>query len=209
LTAALPDALRKLLPPSLAAMVLPHRLAKDQRLFLQRQRPRRMYFVVDGEVVLDRMGEQGQAIVLQRVQHGFVAEASLQSGSYHCDARVTLAGHAMALPIEPLKTALLQDPPFAQRWIAMLSTEVRRLRGQCERLSLRGVRERLLHLIETEGVDGTLAAASGLKSLAMELAVSHEALYRVLAALEKEGVLVRAPGSLSLRRRGPPNPPIR
>ncbi len=108
----------------------------------------------------------------------------------------------MALPIEPLKAALMQDTAFAQRWIAMLSTEVRRLRGQCERLSQRGVRERLLHLIETEGVDGRLAVASGLKSLAMELAVTHEALYRALAVLEQEGIVSRTPANICLRGRG-------
>lgn len=73
----------------------------------------------------------------------------------------------------------------------MLNAEVRRLRAQCERMSLKGVGERLLHMVETEGVDGRLRIGSGLKSLATELAVSHEALYRAVAALEKSGVIVR------------------
>ena len=158
-----------------------------------------MYFVVSGEIVLERIGAHGNAVVLQRIRHGFIAEASLQSGSYHCDGLVTEDLQAVALPLEALKERLAQDPEFALRWIAMLNGEVRRLRAQCERLSLRGVGERLLHLIESEGVEGRLAITCGLKSLATELAVTHEALYRAVARLEKERVVVREPGGISLR----------
>jgi hypothetical protein len=102
------------------------------------------------------------------------------------------------MPIDPLKAELATDSAFALRWIGMLNAEVRRLRAQCERMSLKGVGERLLHMVETEGVDGRLPIGSGLKSLATELAVSHEALYRTVAALEKSGVIVRESGGLML-----------
>lgn len=197
---ALPDSLRSLLPPALLAALVPVRLPKGERLFLQRQRPRHMYFVVSGEIVLERIGAQGNAVVLQRVRRGFIAEASLQSGSYHCDGRVTADGEAVALPLDALRDELARNPGFALRWIRMLNDEVRRLRAQCERLSLRGVGERLLHAIETEGVDGRLAVPSGLKSLASELAVTHEALYRAVATLEKQKIVFREPGGISLRR---------
>lgn len=196
---ALPDTLRKLLPPELVSAAGRVERSKGDRLFLQRQRPRHMYFVVSGEIVLERIGAHGNAVVLQRIRHGFIAEASLQSGSYHCDGLVTEDLQAVALPLEALKERLAQDPEFALRWIAMLNGEVRRLRAQCERLSLRGVGERLLHLIESEGVEGRLAITCGLKSLATELAVTHEALYRAVARLEKERVVVREPGGISLR----------
>jgi CRP-like cAMP-binding protein len=195
-----PAALRKLLPPALLAASTAVPLRRGERLFLQRQRPRRMYFVVSGEIVLERIGASGHAVVLQRVRHGFVAEASLQSGSYHCDGLVTAEGDAVALPLDALARELAADPEFALRWIGMLNQEVRRLRGQCERLSLRGVGDRLLHLIETEGDHGRLAVPHGLKSLATELAVSHEALYRAVAALEHEKIVVRERGEISLGR---------
>lgn len=194
------EPLRKLLPPALVAASTRIALRKGTHLFLRRQRPRNIYFVATGEIVLERMGEQGKAVVLQRIRHGFVAEASLQSGSYHCDGLVTADGEAVALPMEALRSELAEDPEFALRWIGMLNGEVRRLRAQCERLSLRGVGERLLHLIESEGVEGRLAVTSGLKSLATELAVTHEALYRAVAELEANHVVVREPGAISLRR---------
>jgi CRP-like cAMP-binding protein len=199
-TIALPALLRKLLSPALMAASTGVQLSKGERLFRLRQRPRYMYFVASGEIVLERIGAHGNAVVLQRIQHGFVAEASLQSASYHCDGLVTADGEAIGLPLEALKKELTRDPEFALRWIGMLNGEVRRLRAQCERLSFRGVGERLLHLIESEGVDGRLAVNSGMKSLATELAVTHEALYRTVATLEKDKIVIREPGGISLRR---------
>lgn len=199
-TTSVPDVLRELLTPSLTAAASGVELRKGETLFRQRRRPRYMHFVVGGEIVLERISEGGDPVVLQRVRQGFVAEASLQSGSYHCDAVVTAPGWAIAVPIEPLKIELATDSAFALRWIGMLNAEVRRLRAQCERLSLKGVGERLLHLVDTEGVDGRLPIGSGLKSLATELAVSHEALYRTVAMLENSNVIVRESGELMLVR---------
>jgi CRP/FNR family transcriptional regulator, dissimilatory nitrate respiration regulator len=197
-TTSAPDTLRKLLTPSLMAAASDVELRKGETLFRQRHRPRYMHFVVGGEIVLERIGEGGVPVVLQRVRQGFVAEASLQSGSYHCDGVVTSPGWSIAVPIDPLKEELATDSAFALRWIGMLNAEVRRLRARCERMSLKGVGERLLHLVETEGVDGRLPIGSGLKSLATELAVSHEALYRAVASLERSGVIVRESGDLML-----------
>lgn len=171
---------------------------KDERLFAQGKKPKQMFYVLSGEVVLLRLGMQGAHIVLQRVRRGFVAEASLQSTHYHCDAIVTLSGNFIAMPIASIKQTLLADPAFAIRWIGMLNQEMKRLRGQCERLSLKGVRDRLLHLIESEGQSGSLPLGAGLKSIALELGVTHEALYRAVAELEKLKVLRRENGHIRL-----------
>ena len=56
------------------------------------------------------------------------------------------------------------------------------------------MQERLLHLMRTEGGVEGLPIASGLKSLSREIGVSHEALYRCVAILERQGLLVRADG---------------
>lgn len=157
-----------------------------------------MLFVSRGEVVLQRPGAQGETVVLQRTRQGFIAEASLQSARYHCDALVTRSGEFVSVPLEAVRLTLHSDPAFAGRWIAMLNQEVKRLRAQCERLSKKSVKERLLHLIETEGNKGRLALGSDLKSLAAELGVTHEALYRTVAHLERSNILVRRDGYLAL-----------
>jgi CRP-like cAMP-binding protein len=200
--AQVPPALRNVLPDTL----LPHcslaQRLKGERLFLTGAKPASMFYVSQGEVVLERLGRQGEWLVLQRTRTGFVAEASLQSTRYHCDARVLVDAEVTRVEMAPLREALLQDAAFAGRWIAMLNVELRRLRLQCERLSLNRVQDRLLHLIETEGQGGRLPLGAGLKSLAGQLGVTHEALYRCVAGLEKSQDLMRESAELVLMQRG-------
>jgi DNA-binding GntR family transcriptional regulator len=82
----------------------------------------------------------------------------------------------------------------------MLNSEVRRLRLHLERLNMKSIRDRLIHLIETEGKDGQFPIPSGLKTLAGELGVTHEALYRAIATLQSEGLLKKEDGRLILKR---------
>jgi len=195
---SLPHTLQDLLPVELQRLCSSRTCARGDVLFKQGKKPVQFLFVSHGEVVLQRLGVQGETVILQRTRNGFVAEASLHSARYHCDAVVTRSGELVSIPMEVIKQALSSDPGFAIRWIAMLNREVKRLRAQCERLSKKGVKDRLMHLIESEGSKGHLALGSGLKSLAAELGVTHEALYRTVAELERSGILVREEGKLIL-----------
>jgi len=194
--------LAELLPADLHAHCETSAVPKGTRLFELGQRPRAMHFVESGEVVLERMGAQGEVVVLQRTRHGFVGEASLQSAKYHCDARAVVAAVVTRIPVKEIHAALEADPAFAMRWVGMLNREVRRLRMQCERLSLHRLQDRLLHLIETEGRNGRYPLGAGLKSLAGELGVTHEALYRCVADMERKGLLGRDEAGLQVLPRG-------
>lgn len=189
--------LAELLPADLLAACVTSSYAKGERLFGAGQKPRHMFFINSGEVLLERMGRHGESIVLQRTRHGIVSEASLQSARYHCHAKVVAPSEITGVPIREIEAALKSDPAFSGRWIGMLNREVRRLRLQCERLSLHKVQDRLLHFLETEGPQGRYPLDSGLKTLAGELGVTHEALYRCVADLEKKGLLQRKGGYLT------------
>jgi CRP-like cAMP-binding protein len=194
------------LPPELKALLTAEMHAactglicrKNEKLFHIGQPPQWMFWVIAGEVILERTGLQGESVVLQRTRRGFVSEASLKVARYHCDATAIVETTAIRIPVRQLNHALSHDPAFANRWIAMLGDEVRRLRLHCERLSMKSVRDRLLHLIDTEGRQGRYSAPSGLKTLAGELGVTHEALYRTMATLEKAGVVSRHDAELVL-----------
>jgi len=183
--------LAELLPGVLHARCQTTTYNKGDTLFVVGDKPQAMFFVASGEVVLQRIGLRGDAVVLQRASLGFLAEASLQSVQYHCDARVVARAQITRVAMADIQSALAADPAFAQRWIHMQSRELKRLRLQCERLSLNRVEDRLLHLIETEGNQGYLPINAGLKSLAGQLGVTHEALYRCVASLEKAQRLQR------------------
>lgn len=190
--------LAELLPEALLAACETRRVKKGERLFMAGTKPIRMFYVDSGEVVLERLGRQGEVVVLQRARHGFVGEASLQSARYHCDARVVVNAEITTVEMAPLLATMAKDPAFSARWIRMLNAELRRLRLQCERLALNRVQDRLLHLIETEGQGGRLPLGAGLKSLAGQLGVTHEALYRCVAGMEKSQYLRREGAALVL-----------
>ena len=190
--------LAALLPASLHGRCDSHLHGKGAYLFKTGQKPRHMFFIAQGEVVLERLGLSGETVILQRTRQGFLGEASLQSARYHCDGKVVTQAQITAIPVQDIRAALETDPAFAMRWIGMLNKEVRRLRMQCERLSIHRVQDRLLHLVETEGREGKISLGAGLKSLAGELGVTHEALYRCVAELEKKGQLARDGGTLTL-----------
>ncbi len=189
--------LAELLPASLRPVCVTSSYAKGERLFGVGEKPRYMFFIGSGEVLLERLGVQGEFIVLQRTRYGIVSEASLQSARYHCDCKAIAPSEITAVPIRNIEAALAQDPAFSGRWIGMLNREVKRLRLQCERLSLYKVQDRLLHFLETEGQKGKYPLRSGLKSLAGELGVTHEALYRCVSAMEKANLLQRDGGYLT------------
>ncbi|MBN8493706.1 MAG: Crp/Fnr family transcriptional regulator [Burkholderiales bacterium] len=202
----LPDELRALLPAALHGVCEWQLQPRGALLFQAGRRPTAMYFVDRGEVLLQRVDEDGDRLVLQRTRHGIVGEASLQSERYHCDAVVAADAVLTRIPRQALLEALQADAAFALRWIGMLNTELRRLRQQCERLGLRTVQARLLHLVRTEGGADGLDTGSGLKVLAHSLGITHEALYRGVAALEQQGQLERRDGRLRLARRRPARP---
>ncbi len=160
-----------------------------------------MFYVISGEITLERTGLQGEPVVLQRTRQGFVSEASLKSAKYHCDALAITDSTVVKIPIKDLSAELDCDPAFASRWIGMLNGEVRRLRLHCERLSMKSVKDRVVHLINTQGRNGAYTAATGLKSLAGELGVTHEALYRTLAALDQAQVIRREGSTMTLLKR--------
>ena len=188
--ATLPE-LAELLPPGLRALCREATAAKGTRLFTEGKAPTWMFYVTHGEIALIRNGVDGETAYLQRQRLGFVAEASLLSDRYHCNADALVNSSLIKVPIPALKDWLGKDAQFSLRWIKMLSAEVRRIRMQNERLALPTIRARILHLLNT-GNQGTVFQVQGsLKLMAQELAVSHEALYRGLAALEKEGKIIR------------------
>ncbi len=188
---ALPPELQTLLPVRLHASCETTCRKRGTRLFETGKRPTSMFYVSTGEVTLQRHGVDGEPVILQRTRQGFVGEASLQSDRYHCDAMAVADSQVTRIPLRELLDALKTDSAFSLRWITMLGREVRRTRLQCERLSLKTVEARLLHLLDTEGGASGLPLDAGLKSIAREVGVTHEALYRCVAGLKKRGVLRR------------------
>jgi len=178
-------------PAQLRSAALEVRARAGETLFRLGSRPRLMLFVVAGEVRLVRRTAGGADVVLQRARAGFVAEASLDSPRYHCDIEAVTESRLLGFPRDLFRDALEVDAAFRDFWMRRLAAEVRKLRAQCERLSLRSAAERIEHYIEAEGRDGRLELRQTQKAWAAELGLTHEALYRALAGLQRAGRVIR------------------
>jgi CRP/FNR family transcriptional regulator, dissimilatory nitrate respiration regulator len=177
-------------------------LAKGATLFRTGDRPRAMYYVRSGEVHLQRVTSTGLALVLQRAVTGFVAEASLTSASYHCDAVGKSDSTLIAYPIKAVLAAIDSDREVRWAWITMLSGQARRQRARVERLALKSIHERLLHLILTESNAAGHYELPGTRvQLAAELGVTPAALYRALRTMREDGTLRIEGPRLSVRQR--------
>lgn len=77
---------------------------------------------------------------------------------------------------------------------------MRRQRARSERLSLNSAAERVIHYLETEGVNGVLILSQSRKAWAAELGLSHESLYRTLRVLQDSSTITINGQRITLRR---------
>ncbi len=179
----------RVIPPALQAVGELRPFKARQTLYRRGERPTWMLCVLAGEIRLVRPTSQGAEIILQRVSRGFVAEASMEANAYHCDVVAAVDGQLLSFPITEFRAALEHDPAFRRAWMGRLAQEVRKLRAQCERLSLNSAAERILHYLEAEGVDGGVILSQPRKAWAAELGLTHEVLYRTLRRLRDDGTI--------------------
>lgn len=158
-------------------------------LFRAGERPNWMYFVKSGQAQMLRTTASGATVLLQRASGGFLAEASLTSGRYHCDAVCRSDCSLLAFPLRTLRECIDGDDGTRWAWIGLLSSQSRQQRARIERMALKTVRERLQHLILAEGTEDGYELPGTRMDLAAELGVTPEAVYRTLAALQDDGSL--------------------
>ena len=150
-------------------------------LLFQRGDPvERLYLVRSGEIRLSRFDEQGMPAVMQRAGPSAVlAEGSIFSDVYHCDAAALTQARVCPVDMRRLRHALAAEPPLMEALARHLAREVQQVRGRVEILSRRTVRDRLDAWLALNGP--ALPPRGRLRSAAEEIGVSPEAFYRELS----------------------------
>ena len=139
-----------------------------------------LYVVVEGEVRLIRHQMNGGLQVLQRAGPGTVlAEASLFSSVYHCDAVAEGPARLMVFTVREIKRRFRTDPEFAEAWAVHLGREVQTARFRSEVVALRMVAARLDAWLAWHGE--SIPPKGAWKQLADQIGVTPEALYREMA----------------------------
>jgi len=192
------------LPAIARASAVDRKLEAGEMLFRLGDKAAALYEIVAGRVRLSRVDRAGNEIILYVAGAGeTIAEASLFSATYHCDAVASSDSLVRGYSKSAVLAAFEKDPKAAQAFGAMLARQVMSLRTRLEQRNIRSARERIRHYLAVNvGADGrTVAPAGTLKDVAAELGLTHEALYRTLAALERAGEIKRGAGKIVLARR--------
>lgn len=154
-------------------------LAAGEPIFFTGDPVQLLVLVREGELHLLRRTASGTAVLLQRARAGEVlSEASVYSGTYHCDAQALVDSRLTLLPVAAFRAGLAADASAMEAWAAHLARSVQQARMRAELRSLRTVAERLEAWL---GDGRPLPDKGGWQDLAAELGVSREALYRELA----------------------------
>lgn len=139
-----------------------------------------IHVVQVGWVHLVRRQDDGSELILQKAGPGSIlAEASLYSDQYHCDAVAAPTAELLAFAKTDIRQHLRTAPAFAEVWAAHLTRELQRARLHAEILSIKTVAKRLAAW--TAWHCGSPPGRGGWKLVASEIGVSPEALYRELA----------------------------
>jgi CRP-like cAMP-binding protein len=142
-----------------------------------------LYFVRSGIIHLVRHQPDGSPLVLQRAGAGaMLAEASVYSARYHCDANAETAATTWVVRLNDFRRRLAGSPAFAETWARHLAHEVQNARLHSEVLSLKTVTARL---DAWHAWHGALPPKGSWSMVAHEIGVSSEALYREIGRRRK------------------------
>jgi CRP-like cAMP-binding protein len=183
-----------LVPPALKQAGIVRELAAGEALFRQGDAATAIFEIEQGRLRLLRQTDHRTVPVHTARPGELFAEAALFSATYHCDAIAAVASRVRAYPKRQMLAALRSDPKQAEAFMAALARQVQTLRTRLEQRNIRSARERVMHYLALAAGSGgrTVYVAGTLMDLAAELGLTHEALYRTLAALEKDGRIARA-----------------
>src|SRR5438552_2394948 len=101
-------------PAAVQALAIERRLRRGEILFRSGDRAVGLYAVEEGSIRLSRLDADGHEIVLHSAGPGdLVAEASLFSSHYHCEAVATADARVRLFPANALLAELRRDPQAA------------------------------------------------------------------------------------------------
>jgi CRP-like cAMP-binding protein len=192
------------LPARLHSAAKERALKTGEYLFHLGDRTAGLYQVMRGQVRLVRIAPNGQEVTLHVAGAGeTIAEASLFASVYHCDAVALTDARVRLYPKSLMLAEFQRNPKAAQAFMAMLARQVMALRTRLEQRNIRSARDRIRHYLALNaGPDGrTVELRATMKELASVLGLTHEALYRALAAMAAAGEIERTRKSIRLKAR--------
>ncbi len=158
----------------------PDRYDTGAMLFARGDVVQSLYLLEYGELKLSRSLASGRELVLHRSRApGIVAEASIYSTTYHCDAICMSQCTVRKMLISRFLRLIEENKKLPSIWSAHLAHSLQSARYRSEILTMKKVSERLDAWLDWR--NGDLPPRGEWKEIAAEIGVSPEALYRELA----------------------------
>jgi CRP/FNR family transcriptional regulator, dissimilatory nitrate respiration regulator len=186
---------------TLAGVTPEHRqLAVGDRIFSQGDRTFGIFHVANGRIRLQRITADGSTVTIHLARAGeMFAEASLFSEHYHCDAVAETESQILIYPKAEITSRLRAEPEALWQFARELASRLQGMRTRFEIKQIRSAPERVLQWLRMRsGEDGVIRVPGAAKDIASEVGLTHEAFYRALAALEKQGRIARSTGAIRL-----------
>lgn len=181
------------LPQALRDAAKVRELTDGEYLFRQGDQANAIYEIERGRLTMVRYTTDSRAVIVHTAREGqLFAEAALFAQTYHCDGIAAGNTRVRIYLKERLLAAFAVDHKLALSFTTMLAHEIMALRARLEVRNVRSARERILqHLALIAEAPHIFRLDRTLKDLAAEIGLTHEAFYRALAALEKDGAIKR------------------
>ena len=159
----------------------PQMVAVGDVLFRQSARTRGLYVLKSGRVHLERIGPNGERLIIHRATSGTsFAEASVFSERYHCDAIVMDAAELVRIDKSAVLAAFA-NPDFGRAYGRHAAQQVQAQRQVMEIVGIRRAEDRVMAGMVAGLLEGTVV------DFAARLQLTHEATYRALRALVEAG----------------------
>jgi len=185
----------------LRAAIAYRNLVAGQVLFCQRDQALAIFVVEIGRFRLVRYTSEGNLVVLQVARAGeSFGESALFSEVYNCDAVAEIPSRVIVYPKQLLLQVLRDQPDLVEDFISRFVRKSQSLKTSLELRSIRSARERVLQylLMTAQPGETTVNFDRPFKDIASELGLSPEVLYRTLAQLERDGIITRNRGQITL-----------
>lgn len=157
-------------------------LQKGDCIFRQHDSADAIYLVISGSVQLQRTLENGFLVVVHQAQSNeSFAEAALFSDTYHCDAVCISAVSLIQISKMDVLQHMKSSPDFSFQLIETLSKQVQHYRQRLQIASINSAEERILAAMNTN------LPFEKITDLAASIGLTHEATYRALSRLTKQG----------------------
>lgn len=156
---------------------------KGSVLFREGDPTEGLFLSLSATIKMARSGPDGEPVTIHTVQaRQSFAEASVFADKYHCDAVVLFEGEVIRIP-KPIVLAGLADPEFSTAYNRIMSRQVQAYRQIVEIMSIRSAVERVYAAVVAGLLD------TSVMTLSQRIALTHEATYRALRILVRQGRL--------------------